>query len=93
MMSWMPHELLLLAAFILLLATLTLALYKIIKGPGVHERIIALDLTAIITMALILVYGLLQDDALYMDAVIVIALITFVGTVALSGYLKQRHHV
>lgn len=76
--------------FGMLLMAFLLAFIRMLKGPAVSDRIVAMDLIASITMAFILTYSILVQRAIYFDIVIVISLISFIGTVAISTYLKQK---
>lgn len=84
------YNLILILAFVMLLIAFALAFVRIVKGPTVRDRIVALDLIASITMGFILVYSVVINKAMYFDIVIVISLISFIGTVAISTYLKQK---
>lgn len=77
--------------FVILLIALLLAFFRLAKGPSVNDRIASLDLIASIVMGFILVYAVLVNEALFIDIVIVIALVSFIGTVAISTYLKQKN--
>lgn len=76
-------------AFVFLLIAMGLSLWRLVKGPTVYDRIVALDLIASITMGFTLVYSVLINNAMYFDIVIILSLISFIGTVAISTYLKQ----
>lgn len=73
-----------------LLLSMLLALIRLFKGPATSDRIIALDLIASIVMGFILLYSIVVDREVYFDIAIVISLISFIGTVAVSIYLKQN---
>ena len=77
-------------AFILLLMAMLISLYRLISGPTVYNRIVALDLIASIVMGFILLYSVVVNKALYFDVVIIISLISFIGTVSISTYLKTK---
>ncbi len=79
------------SSFALLLIALVLAFVRLAKGPSVNDRIASMDLIASVVMGLILLNGLLINNPFYIDIVIVISLISFVGTVAISAYLKQKN--
>ncbi len=79
-----------LIAFALLMLALLGALFRLVIGPGARDRILALDLIASITMGFILVYSIRVRQTFYLDIAIIIALISFMGTVAISTYLKQK---
>ena len=76
--------------FGMLLLAFVLAFIRMLKGPDMSDRIVAMDLIASVTMAFILSYSVLVQKAIYFDIVIVISLISFIGTVAISTYLKQK---
>jgi multicomponent Na+:H+ antiporter subunit F len=78
------------AAFAMLLLAFALAFYRLVIGPTVSDRIVAMDLIASVTMGFILIYSVLINKAIYFDIVITISLISFIGTVAISTYLKQK---
>ena len=77
-------------ALIILMLAFILAFIRLLKGPTVNDRIVALDLIASVLMAFILCYSVLINKAIYIDITIVISLISFIGTIAISTYLKQK---
>jgi multicomponent K+:H+ antiporter subunit F len=66
---------------------LLLAAYRLLRGPGLPDRILALDTLYINTMALLILLGIRFDTALYFEAALVIAMLGFIGTVVLSKFL------
>ncbi|WP_178862489.1 K+/H+ antiporter subunit F [Thiomicrorhabdus cannonii] len=76
-------------SFALVSLALLLSLLRLIKGPDLPDRILALDTLYINTIALLILFGLYQGSALYFEAALLIALMGFVGTVALSKYLLR----
>lgn len=84
------HTLLIYVSFAALLVALVLALVRLIRGPGSSNTIIAMDLVASIVMAYILVYSVWVNKFIYVDIAIMISLISFMGTVAISIYLKDK---
>jgi multicomponent Na+:H+ antiporter subunit F len=77
-------------AFGLLLLAFVFALLRLFRGPSSRDQIVALDLIASIVMGFILLYSLLVDREVYFDIAIVIAMISFLGTIAISIYLKRK---
>jgi len=77
--------------FSFLLGALMLAFIRLLRGPSINDRIAAMDVIAIVVMAFILVYSVLINNAIYLDLPVIISLISFIGTVAVSTYLKHRH--
>lgn len=77
------------AAVLLLGAALALNLWRLVIGPSIPDRILALDTMYINTVALIIIFGIHQKSTLYFEAALLIAVMGFVGTVALSKYLLR----
>lgn len=73
-----------------LLLALLLAFYRLVAGPHVNDRIVALDLMASIVMGFILVYSVMIKKAIYFDIAVVISLISFMGTIGISTYLRLK---
>ena len=76
-------------AFGMVSLALLLSLYRLLVGPDVPDRILALDTLYLNTIALLVLFGLLQGSALYFEAALLIAVMGFVGTIALSKYLLR----
>jgi len=69
---------------------LVLAFVRLVRGPTLSDRVIALDLTGTVGMGMIAVYAIARDLPVLLDVAIVLALISFLGTVAFARYLEQR---
>lgn len=65
---------------------LLLCLARFVRGPSAQDRILALDSLYIDTLALLVVAGVRFAEPSYFDAALVIALLGFVGTVALAKF-------
>jgi multicomponent K+:H+ antiporter subunit F len=76
-------------AFIMLALALILNMYRLIWGPSIPDRILALDTSYINAVALLVLFSLYLQNTLYFEAALLIALMGFVGTVALSKYLLR----
>jgi len=74
------------AAFTL---ALLLNLYRLLRGPGLADRILALDTLYINSLALLILIGIHFGTAVFFEAALVIALMGFVGTVVLSKFVLR----
>lgn len=63
-------------------------LYRVIKGPALADRAIAMDSCGVTVMSLIVIYSIRQGTNLYMSCALVIAILGFIGMVALSKYIQ-----
>jgi len=68
---------------------LILNLYRLIRGPGPTDRILALDTMTINTIALIVLFGLMENSATYFEAAVLLAMVGFLTTVAFCKYLLR----
>ncbi len=68
---------------------LILSFYRLIKGPSQPDRILALDTLYINSIAILVLSGIYLENMVYFEAALLIAVMGFVGTVALSKYLLR----
>ena len=76
-------------AFTLLAISMLLCLLRLLKGPDLPDRILALDTLYINAIALVIVLGIYLKSSLYFEAALLIAILGFVGTIALCKYLLR----
>ncbi|MDF1821194.1 MAG: K+/H+ antiporter subunit F [Alcanivoracaceae bacterium] len=68
---------------------LLLNLYRLLRGPDLADRLLALDTMYINSIAMIILYGMYRETTLYFEAALLIALIGFVSTVAVAKFLLR----
>ncbi len=66
-----------------------LAVLRLIRGPSLPDRVVALDLVITIGVGILATYAVIMRDVAILDAGIVAALIAFLGTVAFASYLER----
>ena len=76
-------------AFALVGTAVVLTLWRLWVGPSLPDRILALETLAVNAIALIVLFGIQQGTALYFEAALLIAMMGFIGTVALCKYLLR----
>ncbi len=67
-----------------------LSLYRLVRGPEVVDRILALDTLSINAIALLILDGMYLGSEIYFEAALVIAMLGFVTTVVLCKYVLRR---
>jgi len=82
-------EIVFLVVFAMIGISLLLNLWRLIVGPTIPDRILALDTMYINSIALIILYGMSMGTGLYFEAALLIAMLGFVSTVALCKYLLR----
>jgi len=76
-------------AFVLVSAALLMSLARLVIGPDKPDRILALDTLYVNTVALLVLLGIQLATDLFFEAALVIALMGFIGTVALAKFLTR----
>lgn len=75
--------------FTLLSVALVLAFARLVCGPSLPDRVVALDLMATLAVGFIAVYAVAMDQAILLDVAAVLALIAFLGTVAFAHFIEK----
>lgn len=76
-------------AVAMLTAAMFLNLGRLLRGPDVLDRVVALDTLYVNTVGLLLLLGIGLDTQTYFEAAVLIALMGFVGTVALAKFVLR----
>jgi multicomponent K+:H+ antiporter subunit F len=76
-------------ALAMLALAMLLCLFRLLRGPSMADRVLALDTLYINSLAGLMVAGVRLDDPTFFDAAIVIGLLGFIGTVAFAKYLLR----
>lgn len=67
-----------------------LAFARLVLGPSLPDRVVALDLIGIIAVGVIAAYDILTEQPILLDAATVVALVAFLGTVGFARYVERR---
>lgn len=70
--------------------SVVLVFIRFLKGPGIVDRVVALDLLITIGIAIIAVYSIINNQSTFLDIAMILALIAFLGTIAFSYYLQRQ---
>ena len=78
-------------SLVMLGIALVLTVVRVVIGPSLPDRVVAMDLVGVLAVGFIVVLAASTQVRATLDAAIVIALIGFVGTVAYAAYVERRH--
>lgn len=70
--------------------SLILIFIRLVTGPSIEDRIVALDLLAANAIGFVAVYAIQNKTTTFLDVGIILALLAFLGTVAFAYYLERR---
>jgi multicomponent K+:H+ antiporter subunit F len=79
----------LLVAFIFLGLSLMCCTWRLLRGPSMEDRILALDTLYINAIAVILLLGIVFATRVYFEVALVVAMLGFLGTVVLAKFLTE----
>lgn len=65
------------------------AAFRVLRGPRAQDRVVGLDTLYVNAMLLLLTFGIRSGSTLYFEAALAIAVLGFVGTVALAKFLMR----
>jgi multicomponent Na+:H+ antiporter subunit F len=63
---------------------------RLLQGPSLPDRVVAFDLLATVGVGISAAYAMAHNQPVFLDVAVVIALISFVGTVAFARYIEER---
>ena len=74
----------------LLIITFILSMIRLIKGPTLQDRVVALDMIGGVAAGMIIIFMILTDSPRYLDIALVLSLILFLGTAAIARFLNKE---
>jgi multicomponent Na+:H+ antiporter subunit F len=77
-------------ALVTLSASGLIAFVRLLRGPGLPDRVVAIDLIGVVCVEIAVVSAAESGQDAFLDVAIVIALISFVGTVAYARYIERE---
>jgi multicomponent Na+:H+ antiporter subunit F len=80
-------------AFALLSLSLVMVFIRLLIGPSLPDRVVALDMTAYLVIGFTALYTLVTAEPAFLDAAITLALISFLATVAFARYVEHIHQI
>lgn len=82
-------ELIQLLTWIVLSAALGFGFVRLVRGPSLPDRVVALELFASITVGVIAAYAMVSGMMAFLDVAMVLALTAFLAAVAFARYLEK----
>ncbi len=77
-------------ALIVHIGLIGIALWRVWRGENVIDRLIGFDLTGMLTLAILVLVSLVEQDSIYIDVALGLAALGFISTVALAKYTADE---
>ncbi|MGE7623102.1 Na(+)/H(+) antiporter subunit F1 [Viridibacillus sp. NPDC096237] len=76
---------------IIVIVTLSMIglVYRLVKGPSVPDRVIALDSIGVSIISLVGLFSIFIKTSFYLDIILLLAILSFIGTVAFSKFIEK----
>ena len=80
---------LLITAMFLISISIVICLYRIVRGPTLPDRILALDSFSYSIIAIVAVLSILLDSRAYLETILLLGILAFLSSVALCRFLER----
>lgn len=77
------------AALMVLSLSLIVALYRLITGPSLQDRILALDSVSYTLVGMVAVISILMDTQAYLDIILLIGILAFLSTISFCRFVER----
>jgi multicomponent Na+:H+ antiporter subunit F len=79
-------------AYVILGLSLVLSFVRLVRGPSLPDRVVALELLASITVGFATIYALTSDNPAFLDVAMVLALTAFLAAIAFARLMERGGH-
>jgi multicomponent Na+:H+ antiporter subunit F len=69
--------------------TVLLAVVRLIRGPSLADRVVALDLLSAVAVGIVAAWSVASGEVVYLDVALLVALVVFLATVALARHAES----
>lgn len=76
-------------SLILVVLSMIGIMIRVFRGPSVPDRLIALDGIGVMLISAIALISILFDTAFFIDVILLIAIMSFIGTVSFSKFIEK----
>nr|WP_106782232.1 Na(+)/H(+) antiporter subunit F1 [Lysinibacillus timonensis] len=82
-------EIILFLALALFMVAIFLNLYRVIVGPSLPDRAIALDTIGVNFISAIAIVSIVLTTTAFLEAILILGILAFIGTIAFSKYIER----
>ena len=82
-------ETVLIISLVLFMLAIALLLYRVIIGPTLPDRAIALDTIGVNLISAIAIVSIVLNTKAFLEAILILGILAFIGTIAFSKYIER----
>lgn len=75
----------------IIIISVLISLVRLMKGPSIEDRIVALDALTSMSIAFIAAFSVLTNSTMILDVGLILALLSFLATVSFAYYIERRN--
>lgn len=64
-------------------------IYRLIKGPSIPDRVVALDAIGISLICIVALASIMLDTSAFLEIILLLGILSFIGTVAFAKFLEK----
>ncbi len=76
-------------SLVLFSTTIAIAVIRIILGPSMPDRVIALDMIGVNLIAIIAVVSIMLKTKAFLEVILILGILSFIGTIAFSKFIER----
>ncbi|MGG0669186.1 Na(+)/H(+) antiporter subunit F1 [Sporosarcina koreensis] len=76
-------------SLVLFSITISIAVLRIILGPSMPDRVIALDMIGVNLIAMIAVVSIMLKTKAFLEVILILGILSFIGTIAFSKAIER----
>lgn len=84
------HEFLVISALFILMVSMGISMVRLVKGPLLADRVIALDQISLTILAIAGSYSVLAESSLYIDFILIVSMVLSIGTITVARYIHKQ---
>ncbi|MBS4208376.1 Na(+)/H(+) antiporter subunit F1 [Bacillus sp. FJAT-50079] len=82
-------EMMLHISLILFIVAIAIVLYRIVRGPSMPDRVVAMDTLGVNLISGIAVISILLKTRAFLEVILIIGILAFISTIALSKFIER----
>jgi len=76
-------------SLVLFTCAIFIALYRIIVGPSMPDRVVALDMIGVNLVSLVAVFSIVLHTHAYLEVILIVGILAFISTVGLARFVER----
>ncbi|MFJ5767144.1 Na(+)/H(+) antiporter subunit F1 [Lysinibacillus sp. NPDC093210] len=77
------------ASIVVICLSMIAVIFRMVKGPSASDRVVALDSLGVSLISLIALFSILVETSFFLEIVLLLAILSFIGTVAFSKFIEK----